>query len=284
MPLISQLMRGDPKLEACLVSDPAHIVQGARGPHVRKVQQALMLLSVADIASDEIDRETYGPSTASAVLTFKTARRIINTAYQTRPDAIVGKMTIAALDRELAEFEKRQPVPPSPTPPNPIVEPKSRTFGIRVAVRGRGFIASEPIEGVFDISLVSFNMPLQYCFQVKDLENNLDALYVLHVPGFGIGERSFPIASANYSRPFRRFKLPEPLGLSELDCKAAYITQIFKNGNEPADFKTRVSLTFFGRNVDVPMFVQIAFPLQTPGGSGRADFGDFRFEQAGFDV
>lgn len=41
MSLQSRLLRGDPKLEAAAVSDPAHIVPGARGPHVTKIQQAL---------------------------------------------------------------------------------------------------------------------------------------------------------------------------------------------------------------------------------------------------
>ena len=119
-------------------------------------------------------------------------------------------------------------------------------------------------------------------FQVQDIENNLGALYLLHVPGFGLGERPFPIGPENYQREFRRFFAPKPVGLSELDCKAAYITKINSTGRGISDFSTRLSLTLDGRNADVPMFVQIGFALQSPGGSGRADFGDFRFEQAGF--
>ena len=38
MALQSQLLRGDAKLDATAVSDPAHILQGARGPHVAKIQ------------------------------------------------------------------------------------------------------------------------------------------------------------------------------------------------------------------------------------------------------
>jgi hypothetical protein len=47
----------------------------------------------------------YGPSTARAVLTFKRARNIINRSYQTQADDIVGKMTIAELDKELVKLE-----------------------------------------------------------------------------------------------------------------------------------------------------------------------------------
>jgi hypothetical protein len=39
------------------------------------------------------------------VLAFKTQRQIINTAYQSKPDDIVGKMTIARLDREMFVLE-----------------------------------------------------------------------------------------------------------------------------------------------------------------------------------
>ena len=62
MPLQSQLFRGDPKLEAAAVSDPAHIVPGATGEHVRKIQQALIALDGAAIAADG----NYTPATATA--------------------------------------------------------------------------------------------------------------------------------------------------------------------------------------------------------------------------
>jgi len=45
----------------------------------------------------------YGKSTATAVLNFKTKRGIINHAYQTAPDNIVGKMTIRSLDESLLD-------------------------------------------------------------------------------------------------------------------------------------------------------------------------------------
>jgi peptidoglycan hydrolase-like protein with peptidoglycan-binding domain len=97
MTLQSQLFRGDPKLEAAAVSDAAHILPGATGPHVGKIQQALIQLDGAAIAQDSI----YGPTTAAAVLAYKQKRNIVNRSYQTKADNIVGKMTIAALDREM---------------------------------------------------------------------------------------------------------------------------------------------------------------------------------------
>jgi peptidoglycan hydrolase-like protein with peptidoglycan-binding domain len=101
MVLQSRLFRGDAKLEAAASVDPAHIVPGARGPHVGKIQQALIRLDGATIAVDSI----YGPATAAAVLAYKKKRNIINTSRQTQADNIVGTMTMAALDRELLAAE-----------------------------------------------------------------------------------------------------------------------------------------------------------------------------------
>jgi peptidoglycan hydrolase-like protein with peptidoglycan-binding domain len=102
MPLISYLFRDDQRLQATLVSDPAHITPGSSGAHVGKIQVALMDLDNAKIASGELKGKTYGPTTAQAVLAYKQARKIINFSYETAADNIVGKMTIAALDKEMA--------------------------------------------------------------------------------------------------------------------------------------------------------------------------------------
>ena len=104
MPLQSQLFRGDAKLEAAAMSDTAHIVPGATGEHVRKIQLALIQLDGATIALDGI----YGPATAAAVLAYKQKRNIINRSYQTKADNIVGKMTMASLDQEMLDIEKRR--------------------------------------------------------------------------------------------------------------------------------------------------------------------------------
>jgi peptidoglycan hydrolase-like protein with peptidoglycan-binding domain len=103
MALQSKLLAGDPKLEAAGVSDPAHIMQGAAGEHVRKIQSALIQLDGAAIAVDG----NFGPLTAAAVLAFKRKRAIVNSSYQSQADSIVGRMTMAALDAELVEAEKR---------------------------------------------------------------------------------------------------------------------------------------------------------------------------------
>src|SRR5215212_2168263 len=60
MPLNSRLFKGEPKLEACLISDPAHVVPGARGKHVGLIQQALVTLGAGVIAPTEIASTTYG--------------------------------------------------------------------------------------------------------------------------------------------------------------------------------------------------------------------------------
>ena len=110
MPLKSHLFRGDKALEACLLQDSAHVTLGAVGVHVAKIHAVLIDLDGAIIDSGELSSKRYGRSTASAVLSFKQKREIINRAYQTKPDNIVGKMTIAAMDIEL--FNKQEPVQP----------------------------------------------------------------------------------------------------------------------------------------------------------------------------
>jgi hypothetical protein len=100
MPLQSQLFRGDPKLEAAAVSDPAHSEPGTKGPHVGKIQQALIQLDGAAITADS----SYGPATAAAVAAFKRKRSILN--FQGKIDDIVGIKTMAALDSEMLKKER----------------------------------------------------------------------------------------------------------------------------------------------------------------------------------
>lgn len=101
MALQSKLFCNDRQLEAAAVSDSAHIMTGARGEHVRKLQLALIELDGAKIRADG----AYGPGTAAAVLAYKRKRNIVNPAYQTTADDIVGKMTVAAMDKELRARE-----------------------------------------------------------------------------------------------------------------------------------------------------------------------------------
>jgi hypothetical protein len=110
MPLRSQLFKGDPKLEACLLYDQSHILTGARGDHVAKIQTALRLVDNLVIDGRELSAKSYEKSTAAAVLSFKQKRRIINYSYETQADNIVGKMTIAALDQEV--YQRENPIDP----------------------------------------------------------------------------------------------------------------------------------------------------------------------------
>lgn len=104
--LQSELFRGDPRLERCLISDPAHVLRGDRGDFVSKIQFAVLVLAGGAICGSEIDGQLYGPDTAKAVLEYKRKRKIINHSYQTQADDIVGKMTIRALDTEMALQEQ----------------------------------------------------------------------------------------------------------------------------------------------------------------------------------
>jgi hypothetical protein len=110
MPLRSNLLAGNKRLQRCLVSDPAHVMLGDQGEHVRLIQVALILIDDAAIDQNEIDGQVYGRSTAGAVLAYKKARRIINTAYQSSADNIVGKMTIKSLDDEMLALQE-DPLP-----------------------------------------------------------------------------------------------------------------------------------------------------------------------------
>jgi|APLak6261659120_1056016.scaffolds.fasta_scaffold01413_1 hypothetical protein len=103
MALQSQLFRGDLALEAAATVDSAHITPGARGPHVEKIQTALNILDNAGLNVDG----AYGPATANAVLNYKKKRNVINYSYQTSPDNIVGKMTMAKLDEEMQAHETK---------------------------------------------------------------------------------------------------------------------------------------------------------------------------------
>jgi hypothetical protein len=105
--LRSKLFGGDARLNACLVDNSKHVTLGDRGPHVSKIQCAVLILEGGTIAGSELDRKIYGPTTAKAVLAFKTRRQIINKSYQTKPDDIVGIMTIRSLDNEMMLSELR---------------------------------------------------------------------------------------------------------------------------------------------------------------------------------
>jgi hypothetical protein len=108
MPLISKLFADDKKLNLCLIDDKSHIVLGATGSHVSKIQTALFLVDNVSVDPDELRTATYGHSTAAAVLSYKRNRNIINYSYQSSADNIVGKMTISSLDRDVLFAENTQ--------------------------------------------------------------------------------------------------------------------------------------------------------------------------------
>lgn len=101
------MLRRHPALESCLVRDSAHVTLGAKGAHVSAIQKALLLLDRGNVPVVEMYAQVYGPGTAAAVLEYKRKRRIINHSYQSAPDNIVGKMTIARLDEEMFVLESR---------------------------------------------------------------------------------------------------------------------------------------------------------------------------------
>ena len=116
MALQSTLFSDDRALLACLIQDRAHVTTGALGEHVTKIHSALVVLDNASIDITELRQGRYGPSTAAAVLAFKRKRNIINHSYQTQADNIVGKMTIAAMDREISIIEGHWAREIHPTP------------------------------------------------------------------------------------------------------------------------------------------------------------------------
>jgi hypothetical protein len=124
MPLKSKAFQGNAALEACLIRHSAHVVPGARGEHVGKIQKALVILGEGFISPTEISGRFYGGSTANTVLAYKTKRQIINRSYQQTPDNIVGKMTIERLDLDMFDLENR----PDPDPP-----PSSRLVSLTMA-------------------------------------------------------------------------------------------------------------------------------------------------------
>ena len=101
MALQSKLFRGDPSLEAAVISDPAHIMLGVSGPYVHKIQTALFLLDRAAISPDEMQRTFCGSSTPAAVLAYKKKRDIINRSYQTQADNIGGKAWVRRKKKKL---------------------------------------------------------------------------------------------------------------------------------------------------------------------------------------
>ncbi|MCA9127874.1 MAG: hypothetical protein KDB22_12345 [Planctomycetales bacterium] len=147
MVLHSRMLRGNSKLEAASVSHAAHILEGARGPHVQLIQRALIKVDCNPIDREEMRLQYFGSSTAAAVLAFKNKRDIVNRSYQKKADNIVGIMTIAALDRELCIVESLPSttalVPTSP-PPRFVYQPPAQVRpSVRVAFSFSGPVSPQ---------------------------------------------------------------------------------------------------------------------------------------------
>jgi hypothetical protein len=104
--LASRLLSANKRLQQCASSNPSHVVEGDKGPHVKLIQLAMLILGDKDINDGEVSGQLYGKTTAAAVLAYKQKRKIINRAYQTQADPIVGVMTIQAIDTELLARER----------------------------------------------------------------------------------------------------------------------------------------------------------------------------------
>jgi hypothetical protein len=103
--LQSGLFAGDATLQRAADIDSGHIVPGAIGDHVAKIQTALLFLTTSSIENTEFLEGRYGTTTADAVLDYKEEREIINPTYQKTADNIVGRMTMARLDKDLTESQ-----------------------------------------------------------------------------------------------------------------------------------------------------------------------------------
>ena len=114
MPLMSKLFSKNTRLQDCAVKDPSHVTPGQKGDFVGLIQTALALIDNLPIADGELASQTYGDTTTKAVLAYKRKRHIINPAYQKAEDNIVGKMTIASLDKEMVIREFKALLPDDP--------------------------------------------------------------------------------------------------------------------------------------------------------------------------
>ncbi len=173
MPLLSELFRGDSKLENATIHDSAHILPGSSGPHVEKIQVALMLLDSASIAPRELVIDLYGETTAASVLAYKRKRNIVNRSYQSTADNIVGKMTIASLDSEMAKrsaIQKR-----CGCDYTPAGEPKRKRHFFAFASSGAGLlnVNAPAVQSTLDMALAAIPTALMMRNKAKQALDEL---------------------------------------------------------------------------------------------------------------
>ena len=99
MPLQSRLFKDDRKLQNCLERDEWHVVPGARGDHVGRIQRALITLGAGVIDFRELTDKRYGETTASTVLRFKGPPRNITHARTARCGRLIHRKDISATSR-----------------------------------------------------------------------------------------------------------------------------------------------------------------------------------------
>jgi hypothetical protein len=179
MPLLSQAFAGDSALEDAANRDAAHIVRGARGPHVAKIQKALNILDDAGLQEDG----SYGPATANAVLKYKRARTIINCAYQDTADDIVGKMTMSTLDEEMRAHESIPAAKVQLIPISPRVSHQKAYSHLQFAPsKAKSFISLPlKINSVLPTDMVSINIGGTAEIEVKNGKGYELAIALEHV-------------------------------------------------------------------------------------------------------
>jgi hypothetical protein len=105
------------RLQAAADSHPMHIMPGTKGFHVSIVHHALDILQpfVQSIpcptprTNTEKSLGFYGGYTEAKVLLYKKKLAIINKDYQSKPDKIVGIMTMRSLDFHLQAVDEYHP-------------------------------------------------------------------------------------------------------------------------------------------------------------------------------
>lgn len=99
--LLSNAFRSDARLRACAAADSEEIGLGEVGRHVLAIQSALLALTGGWISGEELNATYFGPTTATTTLGYNAARRIFRPGFVGRPEIVVGRATMEALDREL---------------------------------------------------------------------------------------------------------------------------------------------------------------------------------------
>jgi hypothetical protein len=99
--LLSSVFQNDSRLAACAGAQDEQIGQGEVGSHVLAIQYALLSLTGGWISGEELDATWFGPTTATITLGYNAARRIFRPGFVGKPEPVVGRATLEALDSEM---------------------------------------------------------------------------------------------------------------------------------------------------------------------------------------